>query len=197
MHCYRLQINRSGSNSSPVQDLDGILDVQFLVVKDNITTLSSMKEMLDNGLDSSIQERFVSLGNRRHSLATKIFFDSQVGTKRSALCFLTKQELQTVHRTFIPPSVRLLERLLKRADRSSLDKETISALKKIEEDYILCGKIDSYLRRFKLTVRSEELRFNHRVQVDTMFIKCRPVIHMVDETRRFGAVAFLRNQSTT
>lgn len=58
----------------------------------------------------------------------------------------------------------------------------------------MCKKIDSAPLRFKLTMGSEERRFNHRVQVGTMFIDGRPVIHMVDEESHFCAAAFLCNQ---
>lgn len=50
-------------------------------------------------------------------------------------------------------------------------------------------------RRFKLTIGSHELQFNHRIIFDSIFINCRPILHMVDESTIFCAAAFFRIQS--
>lgn len=54
-----------------------------------------------------------------------------------------------------------------------------------------------FSRRFKLTIHSEELRFNYRVQVNTMCSSGRPVIHMAEVATHVYAALILRNQSTT
>lgn len=42
--------------------LDIVIDIDFLVVEEIIPNLLSMKDVLDNELDISIQERYLSLG---------------------------------------------------------------------------------------------------------------------------------------
>lgn len=49
--------------------------------------------------------------------------------------------------------------------------------------------------RFELTIESEELRFHHLVQVDTVFIHDGLVVHMVDQATHFLAALYLCNQS--
>lgn len=56
--------------------------------------------------------------------------------------FYNEQELWMVHMTFSHPSGRSSEMLLKRAEQSNLDKETISVLKKIKEEIVLCRNIE-------------------------------------------------------
>lgn len=83
-----------------------------------------------------------------------------------------------------------------RANGPNFDLKITRSLEKIKDERKICSKLDSSPRRFKLSVASEELRFNHRVQGDTIFIDGRPVIDMVDEATHFCAVSFLHNLST-
>lgn len=48
------------------KDLIGVIDISFLVLKEEITTLLSIKDVLDNGLYIFIKKRYVSPGTRRH-----------------------------------------------------------------------------------------------------------------------------------
>lgn len=50
--------------------------------------------------------------------------------------------------------------------------------------------------RFKLTFGSSELRFYYAVQVGTMFLKGRPVCHMVFQGTNFTASQFLKSKSS-
>lgn len=172
-----------------------ILAVQVLVEKHDIPILISMRDVLNKGIYNSLQGRFISLGKRRHSLSSEFCFNSQVSTRRSALCLNFELELRTLYRTSGHPPERSLQELLKRADRSSLDKKTISAMKIIKEHCIIWREIDSTPPWFTLTVRNDGCRFIHCVRVDTMFIESRPVAHMVDEMTHFCAAVILRNQS--
>lgn len=56
-------------------------------------------------------------------------------------------------------------------------------------------KNDSPPRRFKLTVGTEELRFN-QIQIETVFIDERPVLHMVHKGIHFSVASFLKSQTT-
>lgn len=57
----------------------------------------------------------------------------------------------------------------------------------IRDEFRLCKQNTSSLRRFKISVGTGELEFNHTVQVDTMFISHRPVLHMVELATDFTA----------
>lgn len=66
----------------------------------------------------------------------------------------------------------------------------------MKENCRICKEVSSEPRQFKLAARTHELRFNHRVQVDTMYIGGRPAIHMVDEATHFCSASFLHRRST-
>lgn len=51
-------------------------------------------------------------------------------------------------------------------------------------------------RRFKLTIGTDDLRFNYSVQVDTLFLGGRPVLNMIDMATHFCATSFLKKKST-
>lgn len=107
----------------------------------------------------------------------------------------TKQELKKLHQTFRHPSGRAPQMLLCRANCSRFEIKAAEFLEKMKEGCIICKKISFTPKRFKLTVGSEHLRCNHRVQNDTMFIDIRSIIHMVDQASHFCAVSFLCSHS--
>lgn len=51
-----------------------VIDIAFFVLGEDIPTLFSMKDMLQNGLDTSIEEQYVSLGSRLHRRTIKKYF---------------------------------------------------------------------------------------------------------------------------
>ena len=68
-------------------------------------------------------------------------------------------------------------------------------LTKIGDDCNICRRNQTKPRRFKLTVGTEEFRFNHTVLIDTMYIDSKPVLHLVDESTHYVAACFLKSQS--
>lgn len=73
---------------------------------------------------------------------------------------------------------------------------TNNAIKKIRDSCKICKTYAATPRRFKLTVGTSDLRFNHIVQVDTMIIDYRPILHIVHTASHFCAAAFSRSKST-
>lgn len=108
------------------------------------------------------------------------------------LCSTT--DLQRFHCTLRHTSVKATRNLLKRAEGHSVDKETSKFIREIAEQCKACAKNSSGARRFRLTVGSEESRFNHYVEVDTMCIDGHPVVHIIDRSTHFFAATFLKRQ---
>lgn len=73
----------------------------------------------------------------------------------------TKQELTTLHCIFGYPSVRALQMPQCRANKLSAGAQTAKVIKKIGDNCRVCKEVSSGPRRFKLTVGTQELRFNH------------------------------------
>lgn len=86
--------------------------------------------------------------------------------------------------------------ILKReSEEGRLDAKTKAAIRAIAESCETCNTQANPPRRFKLSIGSEYFRFNHHVQIDTMFISGKPVLHLADEAMHFQATSFLHNQS--
>lgn len=182
----------------PFAGLHLVLDVDFLVIDKEIPTMMCLRDMYENDLDISIQEKYVSYGELRYPLNTENYFLTHRWVKSDMPFVLyTETQLRRIHRSFGHPSVRAMGNLLKRAsDDNRLDNETRKAIQAISDDYKICLRTASPPRRFKLTLGTEDLRFNNVVQIGTMLIENRPVLHMVGEATHFFGAAFLRNQST-
>lgn len=58
----------------PFKNLDVVIDVLFIVIEEDSPNSLSMKDILDNVLDISIQCQYVSLGKRRQPLTMEAFF---------------------------------------------------------------------------------------------------------------------------
>lgn len=182
----------------PFPNLGLIIDVCFLLMTGNVPTLLCMKDMIDNNLDISLQHRTITHEGRKQQLRLENYFlVYRWGFKDMTYTLFTEQELLKIHKVFGHPSVGATQRMLRRAKGEALDKKTRGAIAKITEDCKICKTHAAKPRRFKLTIGADGLKFNCRVQVDTMFIRGRPVIHMVDMATHFSAAAFLRNQSSS
>lgn len=147
-------------------------------------------------MDISTQGRYISLEIVRQDLAFENFFLIHRWKSADLPCALyTEADLRRIHSGFGHPSVKSTENILRRAATGHLYKNVMSMMNKIHDSCTTCKKHSPKPRRFKLTLGTEEIRFNHRVFVDTMFITNIPVINLVAEGTHFSAVSLLRSQS--
>ncbi len=181
----------------PFTDLNLVIDVEFTIMKDNVPTLLSMKDMKDNGLDLSIQKEELYYKHLTQQLSMENYFlIHRWGKGDIAYSLYTESELRKLHRVFGHPTVSALFKLLQQARGSEIDKSVRETLEEISKSCITCAVNATKPRRFKLTVGTDDLRFNHIVAMDVMYLNGRPVLHVVDEATHFGAALFLKNQST-
>lgn len=97
----------------PINYFDVIIDMSLLVVWKDVPALSSMKDMFQNGLDTTIQGPYGSLGSRRRTLTMENFFFIRRWYPEDMLYALyRKEELRELHRAFGHPSVRALKMLM-------------------------------------------------------------------------------------
>lgn len=180
----------------PFKDLDLVIDVKFQILKDNVPSLLSMKDMKENGLDFSIQDEVVRFKNAEQDLSMENYFLVH-RWKSDDLNFAlyTESELRKLHRVFGHTSVQALYNLLKRANPDEMESNVRKTLDKIRRECEVCIQNGSKPRRFKVTIGTDDLRFNHIVAVDVMYINSRPVLHIVHEGTHFNAAQFLRNMT--
>lgn len=124
------------------------------------------------------------------------FLIHQFSPNDKSYTYCTKSELRSLYRSFGQPFVRTLNSLLVMSSESTIDKKTIDALDKMKYVCKIFKRTTAASRRFNLTVGTAEIRSNHQVQVDTMFIHGHPILHVINEVARFCAVSFLRSQAT-
>lgn len=107
----------------------------------------------------------------------------------------TTRELRHIHRSFGHPTVRATMNLLHRTSPDTLEKGTRLTLKRIEDSCDTCKTASSKPLHFRLTSGAHALRLNQHVQLHTMILDGRPMIHMVDEATDFTAAKFVKKPS--
>lgn len=181
----------------PFTELDLIIDVDFRIIKDNTTSILSLMDLKRNGLDISVQRDKVIFGNKEQNLLFENDLLKHKWTQSTIPYVLyTNTELEKLHRNFGHPSASALHKLLKRADISKVSLKTMESIEDIVRRCTICQKYSPAPRRFKITVGTEDLKFNHVVAVDLMFISKKPILHVVDEATHFMGAQFLKSHSS-
>lgn len=182
--------------SVPFRELGLVVNVSFRLMETDCPSLLCLNDMLVNGLDISIQEKTMKYQGKTMKLA---FENGFLVHKWSPidLCFsmYTNKELHRLHKVFGHPSVTALSNLLKRANPSEFNSEAKRVLDEITKSCSICMTNANKPRRFKVTVGTEDLKFNHVIAVDIMYIKSKAVLHVVDEATHYTAALFLRSNT--
>lgn len=139
----------------PFRDLNLVLDIKFQIVSDNVPTLLSMKDMLDNGLDISIQQKEVKFKHLMHPLIMENYFlIHRWRPGDMAFSLYTETELRKLHRVFGHPTVSSFTNLLRRARPDDMTADIRKAVEEIAKQCLTCATNSSRPRRFKTTVGS-------------------------------------------
>ena len=182
----------------PLKNIRVIIDIKFhIIMQSTVPSLLSNRDMIVNGLDLDIQEPCLIFEGKKEPLELKDFFlIYNWSPEEVSYSLYTEIELRKLHRSFGYPSVNSLLKVLKIAGAHEVTSNVKKVLKEITQECKACAEYASKPKRFQLTVGRDELRFNHGVVVDLMWIENRPVLHIVDEATHFAAACFLHNVST-
>lgn len=99
-------------------------------------------------------------------------------------------ELRKLHSAFGHPRVSARHNLLKRANPENFDQAVREELETFSRECKICTKYSGNLRRFKLSVGNEDLKLNHTVSLEFIYIFGKPFIHIVDEETHFTTKNF-------
>ena len=180
----------------PFNDLNLILDGKFRILQDTCPSLLSLKDMKQNGLDLSIQQHLLYFKYKCQNLIFENDFLKYKWNKADVeYALYTDVELRRLHRVFGHPSVSSLQKLLKRANQEEFGPDVTAVLHEINKSCKTCAEHASKPRRFKITIGSEDLQFNHVVAIDVMYLSGRPVLHVVDEATHYSAASFLKRMT--
>ena len=65
--------------------------------------------------------------------------------------------------------------------------ETRRILEDITRRCDACQRINGAPQRFRVTMGSDNIKFNERVQMDIMYLDGKPVLHVIDEGTRLNS----------
>jgi hypothetical protein len=105
--------------------------------------------------------------------------------------WLTRGELQRLHRRFGHPSADRLHKVLERSGHD-VPRESINWLTKYCKH---CQLFQKSPGRFKFSLK-DDVSFNSEIIVDVFWIENKPIIHVVDEATRYQAARWLENSSS-
>jgi hypothetical protein len=181
----------------PFPKLGVTIDVKFLILSSIDTpTLLSLRDMRENNIGLDILEGNVTLGKEKQPLSfVNGFWVYNWQPEDSPMCLFTEEQLLKLHRSFGHPSVNALTNVLNRARPEEDGSQFRKLLSKISQNCHVCSMTASKPRHFKLTIGSEDIRFNHCVALDVMYLIGRPVLHVVCEQTHYQAARFLKNMS--
>lgn len=164
----------------------GVVIIKFLLLEGSLQSLMCLRDLKKTGLDISILRCNIICGYKEENLFMKDFFRFHNWEPADIpFALYNERKIFTVHRSFGHPEPRSTENLLRRGKGGDLDKVTTSIIKRIAAECETCKVHPSPPRRFNLTIVTKDLRFNHVVQVDAMFLQNSPVLHLVDTATHF------------
>ena len=131
--------------------------------------------------------------NGTYSVVRRFGHPFIIWSASTMVTYLTESELRQLHRRFGHPAVERLVTVLNRAGHNDLHHQGL--LQKITDYCTFCQKHGQAPRRFKFTLRSENIAFNHTVYADVMYINNSPILHVVDEATRFQAARWLESMT--
>lgn len=182
----------------PFINLELVMYIGFAIIEKDALSLLSNTDLIDNGLDISLQGGYLHIGTRKKQLTLENnLFVYRWTSDSIPYSLYSEHELRNIHRRFKYPSLNATHNLLKRANEDNLEADVKKMLDKITEHYKICKANDSAPRRIKLTIGTDDIQFNHSVIIETMFISSKHVLHLVDEGTHFTAAAFLKNHSSS
>lgn len=107
--------------------------------------------------------------------------------------FFTWEQLRNLHRQFAHPSVEKLCKLLKIAKGDCVTPDTLKVLQYLFARCEPCQRIKNDQYRFRVSMGTEDVRFNQRFYMDIISLDGIPVLHLVDEATHFSSARSRKN----
>ncbi|CDF34787.1 unnamed protein product [Chondrus crispus] len=107
----------------------------------------------------------------------------------------TRTELERLHLHFFHPSVQKLLNLLKRGTPDRVKNDTPTIIQDIVDECAGCKRFGIRPYRFRVSLPSDEVIFNHEVAVDLFWVGGNPILHVVDTHTGYQNVALPKSLS--
>lgn len=133
----------------PFSDLNLVIDVRFQIVTDDVPTLLSMKDMMDNGLNIRIQSKEVKYKHLWQALHfDNYFLIHRLDHGDLTFSLYTEAELKKLHPVFGHPTVSSLVNLLRRARPNEMTADVRRSIEELTKECVTCALNTSRHRRF-------------------------------------------------
>ena len=185
-----------GSVTIPIafNNIGVVIDVDFNITRAPTLTIFCLRDLKSTGFQLDIQEDCLRFMGRTEKLELRNGLLWHNWSPATAM--YSEGELIRLHRSFGHPSVTALYNLLKRATPDDVNKETRDSIKELTKRCRTCAENASKPKRFKITVGTEDGKFNHYVAADIMYIEGKPLLHVVDESTHFSSASWLKKISS-
>lgn len=109
----------------------------------------------------------------------------------------TRTKLEKLHFHFQHPSTGKLYNLFTRHHPSNATKELRQTLEEIAKNCETCIEYHAISFRFRASMTSDEILFNHEIAIDLFWLDGEPVFHVVDTYTLFHNAEFLTGKTPT
>lgn len=109
----------------------------------------------------------------------------------------TRAELHRLHLHFFHPNARKLYNLIKRVRPEDVSPATVKVLEEIAEQCKVCKQHSPRPYRFRVSIPSDEIVFNHAVALDLVWLDGNPAIHVVDTHTHYQNAVLLQGKSAS
>jgi hypothetical protein len=111
-----------------------------------------------------------------------------------SVTYYTQNQIRKLHRHFIHPSAQKLSNLLSTSSPENMTPETRAMIYEITANCQTCQEISR--RPLRFSVRSgDDVIFNQHLLLDIMYIRGKPLLHIIDAGTHFSAAKFLTSVS--
>ena len=105
--------------------------------------------------------------------------------------------MKKLHRDFGHPYPEALFKLLQKSKNTkSLDSSTLATLKDITKRCQPCQKWAPKPARFRVSFPTDQITFNHEIEVDIFWLDISPALHIIDRGTRYSVAKFMENESS-
>lgn len=101
-----------------------------------------------------------------------------------------------MHHHFYHPSASKLYNLLCRTEKNKLPSSTLQTLKEITKACSTCQKSSKSPHRFRVSYPPDTCVFNHELEIDPVWLKGKPTLHVVDTHTHFSSAMFIPSKTS-
>ena len=174
----------------------GFLEIQADVVSADVPLLIGIDTLDKFKLVADNVRNILECRTQQWSLPITRLHGHMYITWDPCTVLFTRNELKRIHKHMWHPSASKLYNILKRTHPKDTTCDTLKILEEISAACSTCTTLSRNPHRFRVTLPKDRCIFNHELAIDLVWLKKKPVLHVVDTHTNFSAAIFLPSKST-